>query len=305
MIYAWLKENWQYRAIAVTLAIFSWYLVAGREKVQTWIEVPVELINQPQDLVIQEGLVNRIEILIRGTRGSVRTIKERQLAYSLNLSRIKRGDNEIYFQPQFIPLPGAVEVMEIRPQRISLIADRRVSKQLPVRVSWKGQLDPDWEMVREVIQPPQVIVRGPETLVDALTIMTTRTFELQMDESGVMQRIVPLSIDPSLEVDPSQVQVRLFFKPKSETLWVKVPVLLRSPDRTRVELPESHIRLQLNVPLFLLKKEDWREEIKVQVTVRRELQPGTHEIVPEITLPRWTEMVDMNPEKVQVTVVAK
>jgi YbbR domain-containing protein len=304
MILERIKENWQYRAIALILAIFSWYLVAGREKVQTWIELPVELINQSPDLVIQEGMVNRIEVLIRGTRGSVRTIKDRQIAYSLNLSGLNRGENEIYFQPQFIPLPGAVEVMEIRPQRMSLIADRRVSKQLPVKVSWKGQIDPDWEMIRAVTQPAYVTVRGPAALVDVLTFMPTRTFELEMDESGMWQRTVPLSVDSSIEADPAQVTARLFFKPKSNSLWVKVPVSVKSPDRMKIDLPEPEIRLHLDVPAFLLRRDDWREEIAAQVTVRKEVQPGTYELDPEISLPKWTQLLKINPEKVQVTVVS-
>jgi YbbR domain-containing protein len=244
-------------------------------------------------------------VLIRGTRGSVRTIKERQLAYPLNLSGLKNGENEIYFQSQLIPLPGAVEVIEMRPQRLTVVADRRVAKQLPVKVSWKGQIDPDWEMVRAVTQPSHVTVRGPASLVEALTFMPTRTFELELDESGMLQRTVPLSVDSTIEADPSQVTARLFFKPKSSSLWVKVPVEVKSPDRMKVELPEPEIRLHVDVPVSLLRKENWREEIKATVNVRKDLGLGAHELVPEITLPKWTQLLKMSPEKIPVTVVTK
>jgi hypothetical protein len=305
MLFERIKENWQYRAIALTLAIFSWYLVAGREKVQTWIEVPVELINLPQDLIIQQGLANRIEVLIRGTRGSVRSIKERQLAYTLNLSGLKRGENEIAFQSQFLPLPGAVEVIEIRPQRLSLSVDRRGTKQLPVKPVWKGQIDPDWEIVRTVTQPLVATVRGPEALIQGLTYVPTRTFEIELDESGTWQGNIPLSVDPTLESDPAQVVTRVFFKPKTNDLWVKIPLQVRGMDRARVDLPDASVRLHLEVPLYLLKRENWRDEIKAQLNIRRELQPGTHELVPEIVLPKWTQLLKMAPEKVQVTVSAK
>ena len=33
-------NNWQYRVLAILLALACWYVVSGQEKVETWLEVP-------------------------------------------------------------------------------------------------------------------------------------------------------------------------------------------------------------------------------------------------------------------------
>ncbi|MFP4315674.1 MAG: YbbR-like domain-containing protein [Desulfovibrionales bacterium] len=300
-----IKENWQYRAIALFLAVFSWYLVSGREKVETWIELPVELFNLPEDQIIRSGLVNKIEVRIRGTKGSVRSVKERKLAYTVDMSGLKKGENQIVFTPGNIPLPGAVEVIEIMPARIQVEVDRRVSKQLPVKISWQGQIDPDYELVNELSQPETVRLLGPERILQNMSFVSTRTFDIEVDDSGAWQSNVPLDIPPELEADPPQVQVRLSFKPKTRDIWVKLPVEVKVPKNLNVELQAPEVRVHMDLPVTLFQKPTWREELSVQLTITPDTKPGDYELVPRITVPRWGEILETRPEKVNVTVTKK
>ena len=41
-----MKPNWQYLALALALSLFCWYLVTGREKVDTWMTMPLSELRQ-------------------------------------------------------------------------------------------------------------------------------------------------------------------------------------------------------------------------------------------------------------------
>jgi len=51
-----MKPNWQYLALALALSLFCWYLVTGREKVDTWMTMRVEMAGAPEGLYVSSRL---------------------------------------------------------------------------------------------------------------------------------------------------------------------------------------------------------------------------------------------------------
>ena len=81
-------NNWQYRVLAILLALACWYVVSGQEKVETWLEVPLEFVNLPPQMEITSGLVSKLQVRIRGTSNQVRSLNVGRLAYKLDLGKI-------------------------------------------------------------------------------------------------------------------------------------------------------------------------------------------------------------------------
>ena len=64
----------------------------------------VEMTNAPKDLTIRKGLVSKIEVRVRGPKGLVRSLDRRKWTYSLDVSRLKVGENLVDIDRERIPL---------------------------------------------------------------------------------------------------------------------------------------------------------------------------------------------------------
>ncbi len=202
-------SNWQYRLLALALALICWYLVTGREKVDTWVEIPVELVKTSPDLVIRDGLKTKIDARIRGPKAMVRALDPKTLAYPLDLSNLQPGTNEIVFTPSHISLPGLLSVVEVNPQRMELVVDRMVDKQVPVVPAVEAHLDPDFELSNTVVKPGTVTLRGPEQVLKALDAVATRSISVNATRPEMMTYDVDLSLPEEVSAEPRGVRVNL------------------------------------------------------------------------------------------------
>lgn len=296
----WIRVNWRYRIIAIVLAFFTWYLVSGREKVETWIEIPVEFVNLPRDLVLVKGAVTKIEVRVRGTRGLIRSLKERLVAYPMDLKRLKKGENQFSLEARKLRLPGAVEVMETKPQRVVLFADQVAIKSLPVRVVLAGNSGLTTAVSRAMIVPASVQVTGAESKFEQLTSIPTTPIIVQGAEQPLWEGLVPLAPPQDVKIEPNQVTVRLLLKPKTKEVTLKVPLQVRVAKKWKVEVSEMTIRVMASLPVAVLENQSWREQIKAQLVVPPEAQAGVHTLKVDIYLPDWGRLLDVKPQTIQL-----
>ena len=298
-----IHKNWQYQLLALLLALFTWYLISGRERVETWVEMPIELVNLPEELVIREGMVNRLEVRVRGPKSLVRALNTKDLAYTMDMGTLQQGRQTLALQPANVPISQALRVMEIRPSRVEIVVDRLMSKEVPVKVNWEADLDPAFQFLNARTVPNRVELEGPSTLVAPLDHVFTKPVTVKGNQPRQWQGTVGLDVSAEIEVRPATVQAELEFAPKTTTLWVKRPVeLLGGPvSQTSVE-PEA-VRLHLELPLTLLDQENWRERITVTVPLD-ELGPGVYQRAYEVDLPPDTRILGIKPDQLRVVIDA-
>jgi hypothetical protein len=294
--------NWQYRALALLLAFLAWYLVSGREKVDTWIEIPVEFVNIPDDFVIRSGMVNRIQVRIRGASGLVRGLNVQRLAYPADLSSLELGDNVYILDGDRVPLSNALEVMELSPSRLELSVDKLVDKTLPVELVWSGALDADYELRQVSLKPKQVTVRGPSRLMKTLQTIRTLPVSIEEERPEPWSGKVGLAIPKELDVGVGEVAARLDFGLKTQSIWVKLDVESRLPPGVEATFDPAFVRLNVDLPLPVFRNRDWRDLIHVRVTLDAEVPEGTFETPFEVDLPRGGTVLETKPQRLQVTV---
>jgi hypothetical protein len=294
--------NWQYRALALLLAFLAWYLVSGQEKVDTWIEIPVEFVNLPDDFVIRSGMVNRIQVRIRGASGLVRGLNVQRLAYSADLSSLELGDNVYILDGDRIPLSNALEVMELSPSRLELTVDKLVDKTVPVELVWFGSLDPDYELRRAVLDPEQVTVRGPSQVMESLQTIRTMPVSIEQERPRPWSGKVGLAIPGELDTEVGEVSARLDFGFKTQSIWVKLDVEPRLPPGVKATLDPAFVRLNVDLPLPVFRDRDWRDRIHVTMTLDPDVPEGGMEVPFEVDLPEGGTVLETKPDRLQVTV---
>lgn len=298
-------KNWKDIAIALALAILTWYFITGREKVEAWVDMNVEMTNAPKDLTIRKGLVSKIEVRVRGPKGLVRSLDRRKWTYSLDVSRLKVGENLVDIDRERIPLSMAYEVMEIKPSRLILSVDRLTKKTVPVVAEWRGALNPDYRLLEIKTQPELVEIHGAEKQVRQMAqarVVAQVDFDVP---PSVWSDDVPIKLTDGVEANPGQVRVTMRFGPEVKSEWISVPVRIVGGEGLKIHNPVKHLRLQVEGPVPTLREiEEGRDVPALAATVRLTppLKPGRHAVHYDLSLPDGFRVLSHAPETIQVTV---
>lgn len=300
-----MKSNWQYLLLAFILAVFSWHLVSGREKVDTWIQMPVEMVNVPQGYVVRQGMVNRIEVRIRGPRPMIRSIDMKNAFYPLNLSGLQLGVNILDFESANIPLSRAIEVMEIMPPRVELMVDRLVSRTVPVEADYEVQLHEDYELKRLVLNPDSVTLRGPQEVVDQVETLKTQPARVPEEKPTLWESPVGLVLPAEVEASPARVGLQMVFGEKTEEKTIQVPVRVPELEGRVARVKPSKIQLVLEMPVSLARDKNIAEKFRVMPEDLGLFEPGTYQLGYRVTIPPATVLIKTEPELITVTIEAE
>jgi YbbR domain-containing protein len=298
-------KNWKDIAIALALAILTWYLLTGREKVEAWVDMSVEMTNAPEGLTIRKGLVSKIEVRVRGPKGLVRSLDRRKWTYSLDVSKLKVGENLVDIDRERIPLSMAYEVVEVKPSRLILTVDRVSKKEVPVIAEWRGALRPDFRLIEIKTEPELVEVRGAERQVRQMTqarVLLQLDFE---DPPSLWSEDVPIKLTEGVEANPGQVKVSLRFGPEIKTAWVRVPVRLETSPDLSAQSSQKFVRVQVEAPVASLREAEAGRDIEglaAVVALPDGLKPGRHPLRYELEAPEGVRVLSRQTETVVVTI---
>jgi hypothetical protein len=294
------KERWWSIFLALALAMFSWYHVTGREQVETVIEMPVEMINPPKGLTILSGMVNRINVRVRGPKGLVRNLAAKSMAYPLDASKLEVGENIIAFRENSIPISHTLEIVEITPGKAKIKVDRLVERQLPVQVQFVGELGPDLRLSEKDALPSAVTVSGPATLVSPLEFIPTLPVKQDATAPDAWDGDVELDPPTDVSVKPGNVHVALRVDYERRSLWIKTDLDITAPKGLKIRAGRSSVRLLINGPVPFFREKNFRDQIKAQLLPPQVLTPGDTSLLYRVLLPESCHLVQAEPVRVDV-----
>ncbi len=296
-----MRSNWQYMALALVLALLSWHLVTGRESVEVWVEVYVVSTNTPKELVVMDGLQGKLQVRIRGPQGLIRNLRPTELAYMLDMSGLRAGENVLILDGSNIPIPRAITALEIRPARLIIQADTLVEKTLPVRPAAPAELRPGWEIKEVRALPAEVRVKGPRSALDRLRHVEAKPLSLGGEAPEEIEGRTSLRLPENTEADPAQVSVRYVMGPRLVRAWLRAKVQPpEGPDR--VSIKPAEVRLDMEFPESLSRNGGISDAVTVRLAPGTDLSPGEREAALAFDLPRWARVIEARPDKVRITV---
>lgn len=297
-----MKPNWQYLLLAFAMALFCWYLVTGREKVDTWMTMRVEMTGAPEGLYIKSGMAASVDVLVRGPRGVARKIEENQLVYNLNLGRIVPGKNIILFDPKNVPLPKVYEVVEIRPTRLELDVEQRAAKTVPVKVVLRSGQPEGYAMFGAKAVPDNVRVTGPATKLDKIAEIRTQPITLPNPPPARFEDRVPLDVPEEVDVSSPAVQVSLGFTAKESEIALRAPLTVKKPKGRDVDVSPAAVTLRIKGPAAILSDKDFPGLVEATLELKTDIEPGKYEASYRVKMPQGCELVEAKPDKVSLTV---
>lgn len=295
------KPNWQYLGLAFLLAVFCWYLVTGREKVDVWVPVRLEMTGAPKGLFIKGGMLNSVEALVRAPKGMAGKFEAAPLVYSLDLSRLTAGRNIINFDPKAIPVTKVFSVEEIRPSRMELDVERRITRSFPVKVVLKKALPDALLVAKAATKPREVALTGVENVLDRIQEVKTQPIALENPGPGAFKDKIALDVPEEMEADPVSVEVTLDIAVKQAEAVLKIPVKAEAPHGMNISISPKTVTLTIKGPITTVGADDFKNKVEAVLELKAGLAPGKSASVYHVRMPQECELLSANPETVAVT----
>lgn len=295
-------QRWKIASLALLMSLLTWYLVTGRDLVETWVEFPLEIINPPQGMIIREGMISKISARVRGPKGLIRNLDTKKLAYSLDTGNLSVGNNPINIVPERLGLGSALEVVEIKPSHINLVMDMYVTKKVAVIPTWEGELHRDFTLKSKSCEPNEVTLRGPASILKKVGQVRTRTVMLNTNTPEDWIREVPLDLPEEVEANPTIVTVELDFAVRRGKMWVKVPLYILGPEDIDFSASQNYVRLLVEAPKPFFRKSGFRNDIIASIDLNATIPVGDNLVPYDVSLPKGCFITKRKPEAITVTV---
>ena len=211
-----LFRNAGLKTLALVIAVALWVLVAGEEESVKVFTVPVDF-SVAKDGVLSPDTPGTVQVRLRGSESTLRRITGEDLSLPLDLTSIKpgrRGERPLLAR-QVRGVPSGAAVESVVPDRLNILVERRITRSIPVAVALLGSPPPGHRLVGTRVEPEQVTVAGPESLLAQMRVAPTEPISLR-DERATFTTTTPIGIeDPRIELlEPHTVTVRIEIEPE-------------------------------------------------------------------------------------------
>jgi len=301
---SWSKD-WFIKLISLLFAVFLWYFVSSEDRVDMNVQIPVEIVNLPRDLIISNPYKTTLDVTASGPRGLIRKISQ-GITRSIDLSKATPGNTVIANDVDSITVPRGINVLRVNPTHITLSLDRLIQKDLPVKAITSGKLPEEYELAAITITPERLQVAGPQTVLTRETVLSTTSIELT-GVTASTSRQVALDLRPELAEligDPivtAKIELRDTMVEREINKVTLTSTGLLPTQSAR--LTPSRLTLKALMPMALAKKQAKTLDDLFTATVNLEgLPPGPHEVKPMVSAPPEITIQEIAPESVQAEV---
>ena len=253
-----IKIHWPSALLSVLLALTIWFTVAGRERVEAWINVHVEIKDVASNYIIMNGnkLPSTVEVRLRGPSGLIRNLTGQNIPMLLSLSSLKLGHNLVPLNGDNIPISGAFDILEIRPAMIEVNVDLLGEKEVELTAKSSHSLPSG--ITRIELIPPQETIRlnGPQTILDKID----KVEALISLPSSVHQRELALpafiNLPQGVTATPQDIVVKALVegKPKKITVQRSVKFSDVNAVSSDISVKPKTVNVTVQIPF------DWDEK---------------------------------------------
>lgn len=287
-------------AFITLFSVILWGTITLQEQYFSSIFVPVRIPELPNNLAVSNLSSNMIEINIKGD--------------GLQLAKLQLfGDKEIDFINEKTPgkyrifLRSIIEqsatfssnfkVNEIFPDSIEFTIEESLSKFVKVIPNFRMQFKDGYSLVQSLVcQPDSVLISGPKSIISRIKdIKTINTSYNYLNED--FSRKIKLNPLPYVEVSIPEVIVSGSIQKIVDKSFQGITVNPTNvPDYHELTLFPSRISVTLRGGLKILGKLN-EQSIKANVNFVDALLDTTGSIIPVISVPEFTNVINIQPER--------
>ena len=233
------SSNLKLKAMALALALLSWYIVnsiTNYDKTITNLNLEVQL---PDGWSVLGKSAETFQITFQGTKEDLLLLDDRTVELSVDLSGENLDPNQyenflpVTLTSQNVNHNSRARVAEISPAELELRVVLEGQKQLPLRVNLTGEAVLGLQVETLTTEPQRVTLFGARERLEPITALQTAPINLSDRVGSFEQRVdvLPPTQDWVGRVEPSRVTVRVTLVGLTEDRrFTNVPVrIFRDP----------------------------------------------------------------------------
>jgi YbbR domain-containing protein len=301
-------KNWVLKLLSLLFALFLWYFVAGEDKVDMTVTIPVEIVNLPRELVISNQFKKQLEMTVSGQRSLIRGMTSQHTSRTIDLSKASPGTIVIQNPPDSISVPRGLNILRLQPPTITLLLDRLIQKELAIKPALVGQVHKDYRLESVTADPPTLEISGPQAILGQEQHLTTSPIDINgLNQSDVKQ--VSLVLKPEIAdlIGEPVVAVRLnVVELIKEMEFTGIPIELDIAENKQTEtiyqlLPPT-LTITAEVPQTMLKASNNIGSLFHARVSPEKLQAGSTKLQVLVESPPKVKVLAIKPETVTLKI---
>lgn len=203
---------WLLRVISVLIALALWYVIAAEKRElesEKQIDASVTY-NTPKGVVLLDR-VSEVRVLVRGRNREIRRLRPFDVDVLVDLPATQKGTVAVGLTADNVDLPSDnLTVVSIEPKSLTLRIDSEVQKRVPVEIDLAGEPAAGAIVVSQSVQPKEVTVTGPSSLMGKVQRVTTARISLDGHAISFEREVSLVSADPLIRVvEPATVTLQV------------------------------------------------------------------------------------------------
>ncbi|HXC71166.1 MAG TPA: CdaR family protein [Pyrinomonadaceae bacterium] len=195
-------EDWSLKLLSLAIAIVLWLLVTGQnEPVTAHVSVQLNFI-RPQSLEISNDPPRAVDVMLTGSRNKLDDLTSLDLVATVDISDQRAGERVLRLADKAqIALPQGIKVDGFQPSAIPIRLEPILERQVPIEPKFEGKPADGFEVYAAQPSKGSVMVRGPESRVNALQKVVTETIWLAGHKETFTAKNLALDVpDPKIDV---------------------------------------------------------------------------------------------------------
>ncbi len=208
-------ENIGWKLLSLAIAVLLWISVSSEPELASFVSVPVQYKDIPEDLEIASDVVESVTLELRGPSGELRDFAENNRAAAvLDMRDARAGERTYTITEGNVRLPRGLRLVRAVPAQIRFDFETRVPRTVPVRARFTGA-QPGYEVAQVLITPRTLTITGPQTRVERVQAAVTDPIDLSAVVGTAQFHVNAFVGDGRVQISGSpQVAVRVTMKRK-------------------------------------------------------------------------------------------
>jgi YbbR domain-containing protein len=211
-----LVRNWQLKLLSFLLALVLWVSLIPEEKTfsEKTLTIPLETHNLSSNMELVEKPEATVDVTIRAPNRIINEVTPANVFVKLNLSAASIVQQEYPLNETMVSLPPGAEVVRISPAKVRLKLERTQEVLLDIVPTIIGQAKEGYGVSKIEINPPRVLVKGPESKIRRNEKVTTSPIDISALTSSTVVEADLILPKPELRLasPKTRVSVKIFLE---------------------------------------------------------------------------------------------